>query len=255
MAEVSYKVKDGVAVLSIDRPEALNALSASIVKAIGSAAEEIACDADVKALLIYSRGNFAAGADIKAMAQCDEEAARNFVFSPYFNKIEDLEIPTIAAIEGYALGGGLELALVCDMRFASEDAKLGFPEINLGIMPGAGGTVRTPQLIGTAAAKELIFSGETISADRAEKLGLVNRVFPKDELYEKAYRFAEKLSRKAPIALKTAKKTIEEGLCLETRERALSNETDNWAGLFNTQDQKEGMGAFLEKRKPVYQGR
>lgn len=254
MGKVSCKVEGGVAVLGIERPEALNALSSDIVGEIEKAVDRISHDPQVRVLLIYSKDNFAAGADVKQMAGCDEKGARKFVFSPCFNKIEALEIPTIAAIEGYALGGGLELALVCDIRFAAEDARLGFPEINLGIMPGAGGTVRAAELIGKAAAKELILSGEMISAKRAEAMGLVNRVISNDELYTSALRFASKLAGKAPIAVKTAKRAVEAGI-LKSREEALKNETDEWAGLFNTEDQKEGMKAFMEKRKPVYQGK
>lgn len=255
MNEVIYKKEDAVAVLGINRPKALNALSRSIVDEIGEAVTQIAEDETVRALLIYSKKNFAAGADIGDMVECDEEAAKAFVFSPVYNQIEALQIPTIAAIEGFALGGGLELALACDIRFAAETAKMGFPEINLGIMPGAGGTIRTPQLIGSSAAMKLIFSGETICAEQALQLGLVNRVTAEATLYEEALKFAGKLAAKAPIAMKTAKKTILDGMRASSMADGIEMESENWASLFCTADQKEGMRAFLEKRKPSYQGK
>lgn len=253
--EVSLKKEDGVALLRIERPKRLNALSRDIVKQIGELLEEIEVDEETRVLLIHSEKHFAAGADIQDMAECNEQEAAEFVFSPVFDRIESLPIPTVAAIEGYALGGGLELALACDIRFASEKAKLGFPEINLGIMPGAGGTVRTPKIAGAAAAMELIFSGEIINAKRALELGLVNRLVPNEELLETAQEFALNLAKKAPVALRTAKNTIQEGLAMANEGEAVHNESKKWASLFNTEDQKEGMKAFLEKRTPIYKGR
>ena len=178
----------------------------------------------------------------------------NSYFRRLFNEIDDSSIPTIAAIEGFALGGGLELALTCDIRFASEKAKMGFPEINLGIMPGAGGTVRTPRIIGESAAKDMIFSGIIVNANHALQLGLVNHVAEEGHLYEEALAYAGKLANKAPIALKTAKETIDRGL--EVSEKTgIDIECNNWASLFNTERQKEGMRAFLKKEKPEYKGR
>ena len=254
MSEVIYKKEGKVAVLGINRPKALNALSSKIVGEIGKVITQISNDEEVRALLIYSEKNFAAGADIGDMVECSEVEAKAFVFSPVFNKIEKLKIPTIAAIEGFALGGGLELALTCDIRFASESAKMGFPEINLGIMPGAGGTVRAPKIIGVSAAKDLIFTGNTINAERALLLGLVNYVASKDSLYDEALTYAKKLAEKAPIALKTAKETIDRGTAIST-EKGIELECNNWASLFNTEDQKEGMRAFLKKQKPNYKGK
>ena len=254
MSKGIYRKEGNIAVLGIDRPEALNALSREIVDDIGKIVEQIKADEEVRVLLIYSEKNFAAGADIGDMVECNENDAREFVFSPVFNEIEDLSIPTIAAIEGFALGGGLELALTCDIRFASEKAKMGFPEINLGIMPGAGGTVRAPRIIGESAAKDMIFSGIIVNADHALQLGLVNHVAEEGLLYEEAMAYAGKLADKAPIALKTAKETIDMGL--EVPEKTgIDIEFDNWASLFSTEDQKEGMRAFLKKEKPEYKGR
>ncbi len=249
MKNVIFQKEKGVALLQIERPEALNALSKEIVDQIGNIVREIQQDEEIRVLLIYSKKNFAAGADIQDMAECDDKEAMDFVFSPVFNRIEKLPIPTIAAIEGYALGGGLELALACDIRMAAENAKLGFPEINLGIMPGAGGTVRAPRCVGCSAAMELIFSGETITAQRAMQIGLISRMEPEQTLFDSAYKFAEKLASKAPVALRTAKKTICEGLEEPSVEKAIEKESRSWASLFTTQDQKEKMKAFLEKKK------
>lgn len=253
--EVSLKKEGGVALLRVERPKRLNALSQAVVSEIREALDEIEADPEIRVLLIHSENNFAAGADIQDMVECNEQEAEEFVFSPVFDRIAALPVPTIAAIEGYALGGGLELALACDIRFAAETAKMGFPEINLGIMPGAGGTVRAPKLIGASAAMELIFSGETIGARRALELGLVNRLEPEETLFEAAWKFAVRLSRKAPIALRTAKNTIREGIAMDSESAAVHNESKRWASLFNTEDQKEGMRAFLEKRTPIYKGK
>lgn len=255
MGQVALKKSGGYGVLQILRPEALNALSREIVDEMDRLIGQIGADGDIRALVVYSEKNFAAGADIKGMVHCDEEGARAFSFTPTFNKLAALPIPTIAAIEGYALGGGLELALACDIRIAAENAKLGFPEINLGIMPGAGGTVRAPRLIGEAKAKELILTGASIDGRTAWEIGLVNQVVPPDALWETAEAMAQRLAKKSPIALAAAKETIEAGLRAESVEAGTAIEADRWAGLFGTEDQKEGMTAFIEKRKPVFQGR
>lgn len=254
MKEINYTVENGVALMSIDRPKALNALSRTIVDDMDKLLEKIKADVDIKVLVIYNEGNFAAGADIGGMAECDEEGAKAFSFSPTFNKLEALGIPTIAAIEGFALGGGLELALACDMRIAAENAKLGFPEINLGIMPGAGGTVRAARLIGISKAKELIFMGSNISAQQALAIGLINAAVPQDEVKRTALKWAEKIAQKGTVAMRTAKRTIDAAAEANVLD-GVEIEASNWASLFNTEDQKEGMRAFLEKRKPVYKGK
>ena len=183
MGQIMLKKSGHTGVLQITRPQALNALSREIVDEMAWILEKVQEDRDIRVLVIYNEKNFAAGADIKGMIGCGREEARAFVFAPVFQKLADLPIPTIAAIEGYALGGGMELALACDIRIAAEDAKLGFPEINLGIMPGAGGTIRAPRLIGEAKAKEMIFTGSSIDARTALAIGLVNRVVPPDVLW------------------------------------------------------------------------
>ncbi|MHC1585281.1 MAG: enoyl-CoA hydratase/isomerase family protein, partial [Candidatus Syntropharchaeia archaeon] len=171
-----------------------------------------------------------------------------------YKKIEDLSKPVIAAINGYALGGGCELAMVCDIRIASENAKFGQPEINIGIIPGAGGTQRLPRLVGAGIAKELVFTGDIIDAKEAERIGLVNRVVPADKLMETVMEIANKIKKKSPLILKIAKKVINQGM--ETDLTAgLEYESKMLAICFSTEDQKEGVNAFFEKRKPEFKGR
>ena len=255
MGKISLEIENSIAIMRINRPEALNALSRQIVDEMYKFIEDVASNQNVKALIIYSEGNFAAGADIGGMVDCDEKSAQEFSFSPTFNKISALKIPTIAAIEGYALGGGMELALACDMRIAADNAKMGFPEITLGIMPGAGGTVRAPKLIGVARAKEMIFMGGSITAQKAEAIGLVNLVVPKEEVFNSAMKWAEKIARLSSAALKVAKETIDQAYMQTDVLKGVEIEASNWAKMFNTEDQKEGMKAFLEKRKPCFQGK
>jgi len=245
-------IENGVARLSINRPKVLNALNRQVVDEIDEFVSGL--EGKARVLLICSEKNFAAGADIKDMVQCDSEGARQFLFSPTYDKISNLKIPTIAAIDGYALGGGLELALCCDIRIASEQAKMGFPEINLGIMPGAGGTIRAPRAIGYSMALELILTGTVIRAERAVQIGLVNRIVPKESLEEEAVRLAKTLAGKAPVALHTALETVRDGLRMSEAE-GIALEAERWSGLFETEDQKEGMNAFLKNRPPVFRGK
>ena len=252
--EINFEKRGNAGILSICRPQALNALSRSIVNEIDELLEKIK-DEDLSCLILYSEGNFAAGADIKDMAACNEEEAKSFSFSPTFNKIADLQIPVIAAIEGYALGGGMELALTADIRIAAEDAKMGFPEVTLGIFPGAGGTIRLPRLCGEALAKELIFTGSIVDASRALQMGLVNQIAAHGKNLESALRIAEKIGKNGPIAVRKAKKIIDDGLQEASKEKAIEAEAAAWAALFETCDQKEGMKAFLEKRKPIFRNR
>ena len=249
-------VKEGhVAVLSVVRPEALNALSREIVDEMDQILEELKEDKDIYCLIFHSEKNFAAGADIKKMADCNEEEAKAFCFSPVYDKIAEYPIPTIAAIEGYALGGGMELALCADIRIAGEGAKMGFPEVTLGIFPGAGGTIRAPKLIGPSYAMELIFSGEQITAARAKEMGLVNRVVPDEEVLEEAKKLAGKIAKRGPVAVRMVKDVIIKGLQMGDVKEGTAYEAQQWAKLFNTYDQKEGMHAFMEKRKPTYENR
>ena len=255
MSIIQIKKEDHIAVLSVVRPEALNALSREIVDEIGKMLDEIEKDKDIYCLILHSEKNFAAGANIKKMADCSEEEAKAFCFSPVYDRIAELPIPTIAAIEGYALGGGMELALCADIRIAGESAKMGFPEVTLGIFPGAGGTIRAPKLIGPAFAKELIFSGEQITALRAKEMGLVNRVVPDDAVLDEAKKLAAKIAQRGPVAVRMVKDVITRGLKMGDIKAGTAYEAQQWAKLFSTYDQKEGMHAFMEKRKPKFENR
>lgn len=249
---IRLEIREHIAWLSIDRPEAYNALSRQVVDELDTALDSAAADSDVKVLVIKSRKNFASGADIREMADLTPGEALKFSFGGTFDKLARMKIPTVAAIEGYALGGGMELALACDYRIACADAKMGFPEITLGIMPGAGGTFRLPQLVGEAKAKELIYLGNQITAKEALDIGLVNRVESQDCFCGAVEKLAECLSAKSGAALKAAKQTIEENLREPDPGKASDRERRNWAALFEGPDQKEGMKAFLEKRAPRF---
>lgn len=255
MPYVTLKKEGRVAVISIERPEALNALSRQIIDEIEGLVETVEEDGEIGSIVFYSEKNFAAGADIKAMMDLSVEEAKEFSFVRVMSKIRKLEIPTIAAIEGYALGGGLELALTCDLRLAAETAKMGFPEINLGIMPGAGGTIAAPRLIGAAKAKELIFTGRTVSAEEAVQMGLINYSVSADSVREEALRLAKRLAEKAPVAMRMAKESIDRGLQAGSMDEGLEIELELWSRLFATEDQKEGMAAFVEKRPAQYKGK
>ncbi|MDF3000182.1 MAG: hypothetical protein K0Q48_301 [Bacillota bacterium] len=255
MEYLNFERINAIGIVKINRPQALNALNREVIDELDGLLDLIERDKTISVLIVGSSNHFAAGADIRSMIYLSESEARAFAFTATMDRLSNLEIPTIAAIEGFALGGGLELALACDLRIASKTAKMGLPEINLGIMPGAGGTIRTPRLVGMARAKELILLGEMIDAGRAEQIGLVNKVAEPEQLMESAMIWAEKLSQKAPTALKTAKSTIHAGLDCSDLHEAIMLEADNWAGLFHTEDQKEGMMAFIEKRKPIYKGK
>lgn len=255
MEHLIFEIKGHIGILRINRPHAFNALNSEVVRELDETMDMIESNGNISVFIIGSGDHFAAGADIKNMADLNVKEAEAFSFAATFSRLANLEIPTIAAMEGFALGGGLELALACDLRIASKTAKMGFPEIKLGIMPGAGGTVRTPRVIGEGRAKEMIFFGETIGADRANEIGLVNKVVEPERLMESAMEWAENLCRKSTVALRTAKKTIRAGLDVNELDQAVLIEQRNWAELFATEDQKEGMRAFIEKREPVYQGK
>jgi len=249
---IQFSVSGKAAFLKINRPKALNALNTDVVKELDEAIEHIAADAAISAVVIAADKHFAAGADIKEMIEMNPQQAKGFAFNPTFAKIENLLKPTVAAISGYALGGGLELALVCDLRIASPDAKFGFPEINLGIIPGAGGTQRLPRLIGASRAKELIYQGIIIDAAKALQYGLVNEIA--EDPLEMATKLAEKLALKAPLAVQAAKQCIQMTSRIDLSS-GIEYEEVIWSRLYATEDQKEGMRAFAEKRKPVFKGR
>ena len=240
-----------VGLLTIARPEALNALNQALLQELEEILAKIANEPDIKVLVITGQGRaFVAGADIAAMQQMSQEQAEEFSLlgQRVFSQLAALPQPTIAAINGFALGGGLELALACDLRLASEKAKLGQPEIGLGIIPGFGATQRLPRLIGVAQAKEMLFSGATVTASDALTLGLVNRVLPSDELLNVAFELASNMAKHSAVILKYLKRAVDMGAD-GTLAAGLSVEAQQFAACFTTHDQREGMGAFLEKRQ------
>jgi enoyl-CoA hydratase len=249
-----FEVKENIAFIILNRPRVMNALNEDVLTEIDQIIDRIAEDKGVRVVIITGgEKNFAAGADISRMAEASPEAARQFSFKDTFNKIENLWKPVIAAIAGYALGGGLELALACDLRIATQEAKLGLPEITLGIIPGAGGTQRLPRLICSARAKELIYTGKMIDAQTAFNYGLVNKIVAGEDLLEEATQLAKELSSRPPFALRAAKQVINNGLNMDLK-TSIEFEAIAFADLFSTEDQKEGMKAFLEKRKPKFRG-
>ncbi|WP_206809004.1 enoyl-CoA hydratase/isomerase family protein [Paradesulfitobacterium ferrireducens] len=256
---MSYEViqltkENGVATITLNRPP-MNPLNSQVFRELARAIDELDADSSVKAVIITGSGEkaLAAGADITEMVNLSPVEAYAFcqISRTAFEKIENLRKPVIAAVNGLALGGGTELTLACDFRIAADTAKFGQPEINLGIIPGAGGTQRLARLIGTSKAKELIFLGDIIDAATAEKLGLVNKVVPAALLMEEARKLAQKLASKPAIAMKMAKEAINTGINLDISS-ALTLEIQNFVTAFASEDRKEGMGAFMEKRKPNF---
>jgi len=251
---LTLHIHGGIATITLDRPKVLNALSWDLVTELERASGELRGNMEVRALVISGNGgNFAAGADIGPMAERMPEEARRYTFNNAFNAIEDLPFPSIAAVSGYALGGGLELALACDFRVCSDDAKLGMPEIGLGIFPGAGGTQRLPKLVGLTRAKMMIYLGETVNAATALEWGLCDIAVPGDPV-PGAMALAGKIAERAPVAVRRAKEAVNRGFYGDLRP-GIASEEEAWASLFSTEDQKEGMRAFLEKRKPVFRGK
>ena len=245
--------KEGnIAILTISRPKALNALNSSVLKELDSILDQIENDEEIYTLIITGDREkaFVAGADISEMKDMNPKEARNFSIlgNKVFRRLENLRIPTIAAINGYALGGGCELAMACDIRIASETAKFGQPEVGLGITPGFGGTQRLSRIIGTSKAKELIFTGDMIDANEALRIGLVNRVVKKEDLLEEAKKLAVRISQNAPIAVSLAKATINRGSQADI-DTAVMYEAEAFSQCFATEDQKDAMTAFVEKRK------
>ncbi|HVO66784.1 MAG TPA: enoyl-CoA hydratase-related protein [Syntrophales bacterium] len=252
-----FAVEDGIATITFNRPKALNAMNTETFKELRDAATRCKDDEGIKALVLTGAGEkaFVAGADISEMQNSRPKEALMFMELGHetLRLIETLPKPSIAAVNGFALGGGTEITMSCDIRFASEAARFGQPEILIGLIPGWGGTQRLPRLIGMGRAKELIMSGEMIDAKRAYEIGLVNRVFPADQLLPETMKFARKLAGMPAFAIKMAKHSMNFGydLALDNANRL---EMECCTQCFSTDDQKEGMKAFLEKRKPVFTG-
>jgi enoyl-CoA hydratase len=254
---VDLERRDGVALVTINRPEALNALDLEHAEALRDRLEDLATAADVRAVVLTGAGDkaFIAGADIKYMQGLSVMEARRWGSLGHRSAalLERMPKPTIAAVNGFALGGGCEMALACDLRLASTGAKLGQPEINLGIIPGWGGTQRLARITSLGFAKDLIFTGRLIAADEALAHGVVQAVFAPEELLEKALDLAGELAGKAPLALAAAKEAANLSLQGDLTQ-ALETEGRLFAMLFSTADQKEGMAAFAEKRSPSFKG-
>ncbi|UCE75032.1 MAG: enoyl-CoA hydratase/isomerase family protein [Methanomassiliicoccales archaeon] len=241
----------------MDRPEALNALNSKVLSDLKDITRQVEQDREITAVIITGEGKaFVAGADIKEMLKKNPIEARKFtqLGQAVFRDIENMNKPVIAAVNGVALGGGCELALACDIILASNKARLGFPEVGLGIHPGFGGTQRLPRLIGKAKAKQMIFTADILSAQEAEQMGLVNKVIPPDKLLEEARKMAEKIAKQAPIAIRLAKSAVNKG-CEMDLDTGLAYEVESVSMTFATKDSKEGMKAFTERRKPKFEGK
>ena len=250
MSFVNCEVKDKIAVITINRPEALNALNSQVLDDLGAAFDSIDVNV-VRAVVLTGAGDksFVAGADIGEMSTLTKAEGEAFgkKGNDVFRKIEEFPIPVIAAVNGFALGGGCEISMSCDIRICSENAMFGQPEVGLGITPGFGGTQRLARLIGAGMAKQLIYTARNIKADEAYRIGLVNAVYPQEELLAAAEKMASQIAANAPIAVRACKKAINDGLQTDI-DAALVIEEKLFGSCFETEDQKEGMANFLRKK-------
>jgi len=255
---IIYEKSEGVATITLNRPEALNAFSKEVVEEILWALQDVKSDENVRVVVLTGAGEkaFSAGADIKAMAGMTALKARelSLMGESLCLALENLEKPVIAAINGYALGGGLEVAMACDLRIASENARMGQTETNIGLIPGWGGTQRLARLVGMTKAKELVFTGKMFDARAAEQLGIVNIVAPADKFRETVRQFALELASRPPVAVKVAKALINKGANMSL-DSALALEREGFGVVASSEDFKEGVSAFTEKRKPVFKGK
>ncbi|MBS6063533.1 enoyl-CoA hydratase/isomerase family protein [Criibacterium bergeronii] len=252
MNNLLMDVEGEIAVVSINRPKALNALNTETVQEINECFKEIQNRKDIKVVILTGAGekSFVAGADIAQMSNMTPKEAREMSLNAYeaFSRIENCPQVVIAAVNGFALGGGCEIAMSCDIRIAADTAKFGQPEVGLGIIPGFGGTQRLPRLVGKGRAKELIFTAETIDANEAYRIGLVNKVVPKEELMDTCKKMAQRILKNGSLAITLAKQAINLGVEMDLNS-GIQLESNQFGLTFSSQDQKEGMNAFLEKRK------
>jgi len=247
---------EGIATLTFNRPDKLNALNREMAGKFRQAVEQVAQDPQVRVLVLSGHGRaFMAGADITNFLGMDPLKARRFAQRAHdlMFRLESLEIPVIAAVHGFALGGGFEIALACDFIYAAEETKFGLPEITLGIIPGVGGTQRLARLVGRSLAKELCLTGRMVDAEEARSLGVVARVFPKETLMEETLKTARALANKGRLALRAAKQAIDRGADVDLKS-GCSLEMDLFALCFASPDAQEGTRAFLEKRQPAFSG-
>ncbi len=252
---ILVETKEGVGIIRFNRPKALNALSPQLMKETVMALFAFDAQDEIGAILITGSDKaFAAGADIKEMSTASVIDMLKSDFIPTFAKIREIKKPIIAAVSGWCLGGGNELAMSCDMVVASETAKFGQPEINLGVIPGAGGTQRLTKAVGKALAMEMVLNNRTLTAQEALEYGLVNYVLPIEEYFEKAFSLAQKIAHRAPLAVQLGKEAVNKAFETFLAE-GLEDELRSFYLLFASEDQKEGMGAFIEKRKAEWKGR
>jgi enoyl-CoA hydratase len=251
---IELRKDDGVALLTINRPEALNAMNVAMLAELGEAIEQVESDDEVRVLVITGAGKaFVAGADIAHMSGFCPQQAKEWseLGQRTLGKIENMKKPVIAAVNGYALGGGTELALACDIRVASDRAVFGQPEVKLGMIAGFGGTQRLTRLVGPGRAKEMLFTGDHYDAESACKMGLVNKVVPADELLDYCLDLAKRIAGRGPQAVRLSKEAVNHGQDMEL-EKALQLESGLYAVVFSTDEPREGCAAFLEKREPKW---
>jgi len=254
---IVVQLDHGIATITFNRPKALNALNQALLAELSAALDGIAADESVRVVILTGAGEkaFVAGADIGELAACSALQAKNFSKAGHaiIAKLQELPVAVIAAVNGFALGGGSEIALACDFIYAADTARFGLPEINLGLIPGFGGTQRLPRLIGANRAKEMIFTGRMITAAEAAQFGLVNKVVPAASLLEEVLKTAQEIAAKGRVSLRAAKQAVNQGLNVDLSS-GCNMEVDAFALVFASPDAKEGTSAFLEKRKAVFTG-
>lgn len=258
LKNVIFEKEGNIGILTINRPKALNALNSETLQDLNTAIQHIEKENDVYVVILTGAGDkaFVAGADISEMKDLNEEQGKEFglLGNKVFRRLEKLDKPVIAAINGFALGGGCEISMSCDIRIASSKAKFAQPEVGLGITPGFGGTQRLPRLVGMGKAKELIYTGNIIKADEALRIGLVNKVVDPEELMDEARTMAKKIASNAPIAVKLCKDAIDRGMQVDI-DSAIAVEAEDFGKCFSTEDQTEGMSAFVERREKNFKNK
>ncbi len=254
---IIFEVEHGIAIIRFNRPKALNAINTGVITEVNDALEKIKLDTSIKVLILTGEGDkaFVAGADIATMRDYTPLEGKYFSAQGHelLFRLESLPIPVIACVNGFALGGGCELAMACDFIYAADSAKFGQPEINLGIIPGFGGTQRLARLVGKSRAKELCMTGVMMRAQEAKEIGIVNKVFPKEELWEETIKVAKLLAAKGKVSIRAVKETIDRGYDQDLR-TGCHMESEAFGMCMASPDAREGMGAFLEKRIPEFKG-
>ncbi len=252
---ILFEVADGIGILTFNRPKALNALNPKTLEEVSDVIDQIRFDKGVRVLVLTGAGEkaFVAGADISEFPKMNSLQARSFAEKgqEVFSKLESLPKPVIACVNGFALGGGCEIAMSCDFIYAADTARFGQPEVNLGLIPGFGGTQRLARLVGRARAKELCMTGEMLDAQQARAMGLVNKVFPADQLMEETLKVARFLASRAPNVMRSVKQVVDRGMDVDLK-TGCAFEAESFGVCFASKDAREGVSAFLEKRKPLF---